>query len=472
MTMNCRSTALFALACLSIALPARGQDAAERRRLIDAIEANRTAYADVAQQIWTFAETAFKEEKSSALLASRLEQAGFTVQRRAAGLSTAFVASYGTGKPVVAFIGEYDALPGLSQEAVPEPKAVTAGAPGHGCGHNLLGTASMAAAIAVKDWLASTRRAGTVRFYGTPAEEGGSGKVYMVKAGLFSDVDVVLSWHPNDRNEVRTGSNLANLSARFRFRGVSSHAAAAPEKGRSALDGVEAMDAMVNLMREHVPQETRIHYIISDGGAAANVVPASAEVRYIARHPSMVVLDGIWQRILDAAKGAALGTGTTVEVEPTGGLYNVLPNAYLAQVALENMQLVGGVKYSPEEQAFAEAIRRTLDSPEIPLGSQESVAPARTATGMASTDFGDVSWNVPTSEIAAAAWVPGTAAHSWQAVACDGMSIGVKGMLVAAKTMAVTGQNLFVRPEHIQKARAEFDERRRGTRYVPRAPDR
>lgn len=457
-----RSLALpFAL--LVLAAPVRAQDpAAVHRRLAEGIQAKQAAYADVAKQIWTFAETGFKEEKSSALIASTLEKAGFTVKRGVAGMPTAITASYGSGKPVVAFIGEYDALPGLSQEAVPEQKAVTPGAPGHGCGHNLLGTAAMAAAIAVKDEMASSGRAGTVRFYGTPAEEGGEGKVYMVKAGLFSDVDVAVAWHPGDENDASPNSNLALLSARFRFHGIASHAAAAPDRGRSALDAVEAMDAMVNLMREHVPQETRIHYVITNGGAAPNIVPDTAEVYYYARHPDMRTLDGIWERLVNTAKGAALGTGTTLEQLPAGGIYNLLPNASLAALARKNMQEVGGVKYTPEEQAFAEALRKTLGNPGKELGSQEAIAPSKETVSPASSDLGDVSWNVPTAEVSTATWVPGVPAHSWQAVACDGMSIGVKGMMVAAKTMALTGYDLLTQPSHVQQARAEF-EKRKGT---------
>jgi aminobenzoyl-glutamate utilization protein B len=457
-------------AVLFPSIPVLAQDeATARRRLIEAIDGRQSSYAETAKQIWGFAETGFREDKSSALLAGALEKAGFSVDRGVAEMPTAFVASYGRGKPVVAFIGEYDALPGLSQQAAPERRPVTAGAPGHGCGHNLLGTASMAAAIAVKDWLAASGRLGTVRFYGTPAEEGGEGKVYMLRAGVFADVDVAVAWHPADQNDASPNSNLALLSARFRFSGIASHAAAAPDRGRSALDGVEAMNAMVNLMREHVPQETRIHYVITDGGAAPNIVPPTAEVYYYARHPDMRVLDGIWQRILDAAKGAALGTGTTMEVVPAGGIYNILPNAYLAGLARKNMQEVGGVRYSAEEQAFAESLRRTLGNPHKPLGSQEGIAPSKERVSPASSDLGDVSWNVPTVEVSAATWVPGVPAHSWQAVACDGMSIGVKGMMVAAKTMALTGYDLLTQPSHVSRAGAEYQQRKGATVYAPRA---
>ncbi len=464
---------IFFLPALSFTiLSATAQRPDAGTQVIEGIDAKGQAYAEVALQIWSFAETGFQEVKSSSLLEAKLADAGFAVQKGVAGIPTAFVASYGSGAPVIAFIGEYDALPGLSQEPVAEKKPVSAGAPGHGCGHNLLGTASMAAAIAVKDWLAAAHRPGTIRFYGTPAEEGGSGKVYMVRAGLFKDVDVAVSWHPGDNNDAGTSSNLANISAKFRFHGVASHAAAAPDKGRSALDAVEAMDNMVNMMREHVPQETRIHYIITNGGAAANIVPDFAEVYYVARHPDMKVLDGIWQRIIDAAKGAALGTGTTMDMEIMGGVYNILPNAYLAGLQYKNLQRLGGIRYTNEERAFAEAIRKTMLNPGRPLGSEEKIQPQRTNITLASTDLGDVSWNVPTTEFTTATWVPGTSAHTWQATACDGMSIGVKGMMLAAKTMALTGVDLFSDPANVQKARVEFEQRRGNFAYRPVVGDR
>jgi len=263
------------------------------------------------------------------------------------------------------------------------------------------------------------------------------------------------------------GSTLANISAKFRFRGLAAHAAAAPEKGRSALDAVEAMDYMVNMMREHVPQETRIHYIITRGGAAPNVVPDFAEAFYYARQPDMRVLDAIWDRIVDAARGAALGTGTTMDVEVIGAVYNVLPNPYLVGLMHRNLEQVGGFKYTPEEQAFSEQIRKTLvESPGSPLGAEERVEPQRSGSiGSASTDLADVSWNVPTVSMNAATFVPGVPAHSWQATACAGGSIGMKGMIVAAKSMAMTAVDLLTDPSHIEKAKAEFD-RSRGPNFV------
>src|SRR5687767_6238614 len=302
-----------------LTLTAQGMD---QNAVLASIDQKAQAYAKVAMQIWSFAEVGYQETKSSALLQEQLKSAGFTVSAGVAEIPTACTATRGSGQPVIGIVDEFDALQGLSQTATPERQPLVHDGPGHGCGHHLFGTASTAAAIAVKDWLAANKRSGTIRFYGTPAEEGGAGKVYMVRGGLFDDVDAVVSWHPGDRNGVSTVSNLANISAKFRFHGVSAHAAGAPDRARSALDAVEAMNNMVNMMREHIPQQTRIHYVITNGGKAPNVVPDFAEVYYYARQPDMRVLDGIWERIINAGKGAALGTGTTMELEVIAAVYN------------------------------------------------------------------------------------------------------------------------------------------------------
>ena len=435
--------------------------------VIAGIDAKAVGYADVAKQIWGFAEVGYQEEKSSALLQASLAAAGFTIQKGVADIPTAFVATWGTGAPVIGILGEFDALPGLSQEATPVKKPVVENGAGHGCGHNLFGTASMAAAVAIKEWLVANRRAGTVRFYGTPAEEGGSGKVYMVRAGLFSDVDTVIAWHPGDRNQVSADTSLANITGKFRFRGVSAHAAGAPERGRSALDGVESMNYMVNMMREHVPSDTRIHYVITRGGQAPNVVPDFAEVYYYARQADMTILGDVWDRIVAASKGAAMGTGTTVELEVTGAVWNLLPNDTLIEVQHRNLEKVGGFSYTAEETAFATELQKTMNSTSLPsLDSVTRVQPVkRNVVGGASTDVADVSWNVPTVQLSAATYVPGTPGHSWQAVASSGSSIGAKGMIVAAKTMALTAIDLYTDPSIITKARAEFD-RKRGPSFV------
>ena len=297
----------------------------------------------------------YQEEKSAALLQQTLSDEGFSIKKGVAGMPTAFIAEYGSGSPVIAILGEYDALPGLSQQAIPEKKSNDKPA-GHACGHHLFGTASIAAAIEVKNWIKTNNIKGTIRFYGCPAEEGGSGKVYLVREGLFNDVDVTLHWHPSSVNAASAGAALANKSAKFRFYGVSAHAAGAPEKGRSALDGVEAMNMMVNMMREHIPQETRIHYVITDGGKAPNVVPDFAEVYYYARHNKRDVVIDIFDRITKAAEGAALGTGTTMDFEMIGGTHELLPNLTLQKLMYDNLVTVGGVLYTEEEKVFANKI--------------------------------------------------------------------------------------------------------------------
>jgi aminobenzoyl-glutamate utilization protein B len=441
--------------------------------VLASIDARAKTYGDIALQIWSFAEVGYQETRSSALLQDQLRSAGFSVTAGVAEIPTAFVATWGTGQPVIGIVGEFDALPGLSQAASPERKPIVENGPGHGCGHHLFGTASTAAAIAVKEWMAANKRSGTIKFFGTPAEEGGAGKVYMIRAGLFADVDAVVSWHAGDRNAVSASSTLANVNAKVRFRGVSAHASSAPHRGRSALDGVEAMNTMVNLMREHIPSDARIHYVITHGGMAPNVVPDFAEAYYYARHNDMRVLDGIWERITNAARGAALGTDTKVEIELSGAVWNVLPNQYLANVMHAHLETVGGFEYTPEERAFADAIRKTLDGSLPPVDSSNQILPPQQGVGSASTDMGDVSWVVPTVQMTAATWVPGTPAHSWQAVASGGTSIGTKGMLVAAKTMALTAIDLMSNPSHLAKARAEFEASRGADyRYTTRLADR
>ena len=431
------------------------------------------AYVAIAQNIWEFAEMGYLEEMSSSLLQKTLSDEGFTIKKEVAGIPTAFVAEYGSGAPIIAILGEYDALPGLSQKAVPEKSSAGQEA-GHGCGHHLFGTASAAAAIAVKNWMTASNAKGTIRFYGCPAEEGGSGKVYMVRDGLFNDVDIALHWHPGAENEANAGAALANKSAKFRFYGISAHAAGAPEKGRSALDGVEAMNMMVNMMREHIPEEARIHYVITKGGKAPNVVPDFAEVYYYARHDKRDVVLNIFDRIAKAAEGAALGTGTTMDYELIGGTHELLPNLTIQKLMYDNLLKVGGVNYTQEEIVFADKIAKTMGSEKADLEIAENIQPYNTVGETSgSTDVGDVSFAVPTAGMGAATWVPGTPAHSWQAVAAGGTSIGKKGMMVAAKTLTLTAIDLFTSQDLVAKSKAEFLERR-GSEfvYIPLLGDR
>ncbi|UOY05652.1 amidohydrolase [Muricauda sp. SCSIO 64092] len=429
------------------------------------LEDKAQAYGEIALQIWNWAEMGYQEEKSAALLQETLSDAGFTVTEGIAEIPTAFVAEYGKGSPVIAILGEYDALPGLSQQAVPEKKSA-GGVAGHACGHHLFGTASAGAAIAVKDWLKVSGAKGTIRFYGCPAEEGGGAKVYMSREGVFDDVDVALHWHPSSQNAASAAAALANISAKFRFKGISAHAAGAPQMGRSALDGVEAMNIMVNMMREHIPQEARIHYVITDGGKAPNVVPDFAEVYYYARHNSRDVVRDIFNRIVKAGEGAALGTGTTMTFEIVNGVHELLPNLVLQKLVHSNLSSIGGITYTPEERAFAEKIALSLGQKELDEMVAMEVQPFKeVARAYGSTDVGDVSFVVPTVGFGAATWVPGTPAHSWQAVASGGMSIGKKGMMVASKTLTATAIDLFSDISLIEKAKAEFEERR-GSDFV------
>jgi aminobenzoyl-glutamate utilization protein B len=309
-----------------LALAAATLHADDKSVLLQKMDSQAAHYGDVSHRIWEFAEVGYKENRSAALLESELRQAGFSLQENIAGIPTAFTANWGQGKPVIAILGEYDALPSLSQDVAPERKPLVANGPEHGCGHNLLGSASLFAAITIKDWLADKKMPGTIRYYGTPAEEGGGGKVYMARAGIFQDVDVVLTWHPSDANGASEMSTLAIIAAKFKFHGKPSHAAAAPELGRSALDGLMVMTTAIEFLREHVPESTRIHYIITNGGAAPNIVPEFAELYLYARNPSMPVLDGIWDRIVKCAQAGALATETTVDMELIDSAYNMLPN--------------------------------------------------------------------------------------------------------------------------------------------------
>ena len=427
----------------------------------------------VADQLWEWAELGYLETQSSELLQSTLAEAGFEISAGIADIPTAFTATFGSGTPVIGIMAEFDALPGISQAAVPHAETVEGKSSGHACGHNLFGAGSLGAALAVKDWLEASGQTGTVRFYGTPAEEGGSGKVYLVRAGAFDDVDVALHWHPGDDNTASPSSTLANKSAKFRFSGVSSHAAAGPERGRSALDAIEAMNFMVNLLREHVPEETRIHYVITEGGIAPNVVPNFAESFYYVRHPNAGVLATLWERVIDAAEAAALGTGTTLEYEVIHGNHSVLPNEVLARVAYDHLLALGGPQYDEADRAFAIEIAKTLPGGRYDPGSEGVVEPFAIKQSKGSTDVGDVSWNVPTVGLGTATFIPGTGLHTWQAVATGGTPLAHKGTLLAAEVLAATAIDLLSQPELVAAATAEFNERRGSDfAYVPLLGDR
>jgi aminobenzoyl-glutamate utilization protein B len=442
----------FAAAFALFAAPVAAQQA-DPLALVEARDAETER---VARQIWEWAELGYREHRSSALLADELARAGFSVTRGVAEIPTAFMAEWGEGGPVIAILGEFDALPGISQDATPDRKVIEGKHSAHACGHNLFAAGSLSAALAVRDWLAASGTPGRIRFYGTPAEEGGSGKVYMVRAGLFDDVDFTLHWHAADENSAAARTSLANRSAKFRFYGQSAHAAGAPEQGRSALDGVEAMNFMVNMMREHTSMDSRIHYVITQGGAAPNIVPDFAEVFYYVRHSRTEEVEALWQRLEAAAQGAAMGTGTRVEWEVIHGNNPLLVNETLAMMMDAKLRSIGGLEYSVEERAFAVQLAKTLADAR-PLESAEEIQPYRKSLGYGSTDVGDVSWATPTVGIRTAAWIPGTPAHSWQSASASGMSIGFKGAQLAARALTLGAVELYTNSELREAAKAEFD---------------
>ena len=424
------------------------------------IDKHKEHFSKIALQIWSNAELGYQEIESSKLLSDALAKEGFTISKSVAGIPTAFIAEYGSKGPVIAILGEFDALPGLAQSSSPFKEVINnnTGA-GHACGHHLFGAASAWAAVSVKEWLEESNIEGRVRFYGTPAEEGGSGKVYMAREGLFEDVDIVLHWHPDDVNSANSKTSNSNKSGKFTFKGISAHAAGSPELGRSALDGVEAMNMMVNMMREHVPQESRMHYVITKGGLAPNVVPDLAEVYYYVRHPKMQMVEELFERVVKAANGAAEGTETTMTYEVMHGNYSLLPNDVIQKKMYSNLKMYGGITYSEAENEYAKTIYKTFIKPSSAIGSQETVSPFKTSHSYGSTDVGDVSWLVPTAGVRTATWVPGTASHSWQAVASGGTSIGIKGAELAAKTIASTAIDILKDQSLIVTAKAELQSR-------------
>jgi aminobenzoyl-glutamate utilization protein B len=433
-------------------------------------------YDSLQKLIWSHPELGFLETESSGDHQRHLKENGFTVEAGVAGMPTAYVAAYGSGSPVIGILAEFDALPGLSQDTVPYRKPLVEGGNGHACGHNVFGTGSIAGAVAVKEWLQANSHAGTVKVFGTPAEEGGGGKVYMVREGLFKDVDIVLDWHPATGNGVSVGSGTAIVMVDYVFRGIAAHAAGSPDRGRSALDGVEAFNYMVNLLREHVPASSRIHYVIVNGGEAPNVVPDYAKVSYYIRSPKRDVLGKLVEWIGQAAEGAAKGTQTTVESEIVSGFYELLNNRTLSELVQSKLELVGGVRYDERELAFAREIVKGLNEHDSILKYAATVRPLaveRPSTGGASTDTGDVSWNVPTVSFGTAAFVPGSAGHSWQNVASGGSTIGTKSLINAAKVFSLTAIELYANPQLVAKAKAEFESRRgKDFKYEPLLGDR
>lgn len=449
---------------------------------------NESHLIEISDSMWSFAELGYQEFKSSKLLADELTRAGFGVEMGVASIPTAFVATYGSGKPVIGVMGEYDALTGLSQKVLPTKEPITEGASGHGCGHNIHGTSGMAGAVAAKMAMESTGVKGTVKFFGCPAEEMGSGKVFMVRDGVFDGVDAVLSHHPSDMNCAGLASSNANNVVKFHFYGVAAHAAGSPDQGRSATDAVELMDVGVNFLREHIVQEARIHYVIENGGTQPNVVPAYARSWYMIRAPEREQVDFIYNWVLDIAKGATVMTRTTHKVDFLKGIYNKIPNRTLSELVTGNMRKIGPPTYNEKESQFARELSKSI-SPEMKRAElKKSKRPGweklmaveldRTVTdawdegdvNAGSTDVSDVSWKTPTMEFEAVCRVLGTPGHSWQATATHGMGIGHKGLMFAAKTIATSVLDLLVTPGLLKKAQDEHRDRLAGRTYKSPIP--
>lgn len=470
---------VIAAAALSVNLSVSGGKSRKDVRMNSVgmiyLKENFLLYDSLQHRIFDFAETGYNEIRSSGALCKHLEAHGFKVERGIAGIPTAFAATFGSGKPVIGLMAEYDALKGMSQDTVPFKKPLVESGNGHGCGHNLLGTGSVAGAVAISKWLAQGHP-GTVKLFGCPAEEGGGGKAYMVREGCFDGLDAMLDWHPDTRNTVNAGTGLANVQVKFTFHGIASHASGAPDKGRSALDAVEAFDYMTNLMREHIPSSSRIHYVITDGGKAPNVVPDKAAVLYYFRSPERSVVGDLLERALKAAEGAAMGTGTTFEHELMSGNYERLPNKRLTDLLYSNLQKVGGVFYDARETAFAVAMMRNSGSPDTATLERVRTVTPWSEEGMSawvSSDVGNVTWMVPTGSFRTAAFVPCCNGHSWQQTASAGMTIGTKGMLNAARVLYLTACDLFCNPGLLAEIQSEFRERRGPNfRFEPLMGDR
>ena len=463
-----------------------------KQNILDYLDQNKEKFANISDKIWDNPEVRFELKESADLLVEALSNEGFSIERNVAEMEDAFVASFGSGSPVIGFLGEYDALSNLSQVADSlEKKPMVEGACGHGCGHNALGTGSLAAALAIKQHIVENEIKGTIKFFGCPAEESGSGKAFMARAGVFKGVDSMITWHPWTENRIWGTSSLANFQIYFNFKGISAHAAAAPHFGRSALDAAELMNVGVNYLREHIIDEARVHYAYLDaGGKSPNVVQPTSSLLYFIRAPKSQQVKEIYDRIVKIAQGAALMTETELEIKWDSACSEYIVNDQLGKVMFENMKLVGEIEYTEEEKEYAQRYVDTLDTAtkssfvktmrnyfkELPSKEVEELTEASLIQRLVpysmsdkampgSTDVGDASFNAPTVQLTAACYPAGTAPHSWQWVASGKSTILHKGLIYAAKVMALTALDLLESPDAISKAKEEFNQRLGGEEY-------
>ncbi|AKA36147.1 amidohydrolase [Flagellimonas lutaonensis] len=462
-----RALLLGILISASITLSAQKMNT-NKKAVIASVESHKENLIKISDSIWALAETAFEENQSSKILADYAEKNGMKVTRGVADIPTAFTATYGSGKPVISILGEFDALPGISQKAQPTKEPLKDGAAGHGCGHNMFGAASLGSAIAIKELIEAGKLKGTVKFLGTPAEEKYFAKVWMVKAGLWDDVDVNISWHPGANIEADVQSGLSLIDFIVEFYGQAAHASADPWNGRSASDALELYTTGINYYREHIRPTSRIHYHIQDGGQVVNVVPDYSKIWVRVRDPKRKIMLPTYEQVKKMAEGAAIMANVDYKISLVSGIYETLVNRAGGEIMQKNLELLGPISYTEEEIAFGKAIQKATGKPEVGMDSE--IKPLRETEenpGGGSTDVGDVSWNVPNINLSVTVAPKDTPWHSWAVVACGGMSIGHKGMVYASKAMAMTMVDLFENPKLVEKVKEEFKTRKGDEKYEP-----
>ena len=459
---------------VSITSFAQKEMSKNKKALLTSVEKHKNELIKISDEIWGLAETAFEETKSAEILASYAEKNGFTVERGVAGMPTAFVATYGSGSPVISVLGEFDALPGISQKATPTKSPLKEGAAGHGCGHNLFGAGSLGAAIAIKELIQAGKIKGTVKFLGTPSEEKFFGKIWMVNAGLWDDVDVNISWHPSAETKADVQSSLALVDFKVEFFGQAAHASADPWNGRSASDALELYASGINYYREHVRPSVRMHYHIQDGGQVVNVVPDYSRIWVRVRDTKRSGMMPVYERVQEMAKGAAILANVDYKISLISGIYEVLVNREGGEIMQKNLELLGPIEYTDDEIAFGKKIQEITKKEQVGMDSAiNPLLDTKENPGGGSTDVGDVSWNVANINLGVTTAPKDTPWHSWAVVACGGMSIGHKGMLYSSKAMSMTMLDLFENPVLVNKVKAEYKERKGNEVYkaiIPEGP--